>query len=250
MSLPDNEILNITELKAAIAASDLSLASGATAPSDSDKCPDFDSLDEWLSLNTAQYVSDGFRLDRLPVLGATTFINYIINVVGVSQILDNPNPDGIGLYDFFGNSVAISGNKAIVGANGENEAGESYSTGKAYIFNVTTGALLHTLDNPNAYGTAENDQFGNSVAISDNNAIVGAYGEDDAGGTLSCKAYIFNVTTGALLHTLDNPNAYGTSAYDRFGNSIAIDGNHAIIGAFNEDDAGGDSSGKAYIYDL
>ena len=51
-----------------------------------------------------------------------------------------------------------------------------------------------------------------SVAISGNSAIVGAYGEDDAGGTSSGKAYIYNVTSGALVHTLDNPNAYGTSS--------------------------------------
>ena len=36
---------------------------------------------------------------------------------------------------------------------------------------------------------------------------------------------------GALLHTLDNPNAYGTSAGDQFGSSVAISGNSAIVGA-------------------
>ena len=91
------------------------------------------------------------------------------------------------------------------------------SSGKAYIFNVTSGALVHTLDNPNAYGTSSTDYFGFSVAISGNSAIVGAYQEDDAGGSSSGKVYIFNVTSGALVHTLDNPNAYGTSYDDRFG---------------------------------
>ena len=64
--------------------------------------------------------------------------------------------------------------------------------------------------------------------------------EDDAGGDNSGKAYIFNVTTGALVHTLDNPNAYGTSSADYFGGSVAISGNYAIVGAIGEDDAGGD----------
>ena len=73
---------------------------------------------------------------------------------------------------------------------------------------------FHTLDNPNAYSTSADDRFGYSVSICDNYAIVGAYGEDDAGGTSSGKAYIFNPSTGALLHTLDNPNAYDTSAAD------------------------------------
>ena len=165
------------------------------------------------------------------------------------RTLDNPNAYGTPTSDFFGYSVAISGNYAIVGAYAEDDAG-GLASGKAYIFDVTTGALLQTLDNPNAYGTSAGDQFGYRVAISGNYAIVGAYYEDDAGGISSGKAYIFNVTTGALLQTLDNPNVYGTSDSDFFGNSVAISGNYAIVGAYREDDAGGSDSGKAYIFDV
>ena len=161
--------------------------------------------------------------------------------------LDNPNPYGTSENDYFGYSVATSGDYAIVGVSSEDDAGGTES-GKAYIYNVTTGALLHTLDNPNAYSTSANDYFGGSVALSDNYAIVSARGEDDAGGTGSGKAYIFNVTTGALLHTLDNPNAYSTSAGDSFGWSVSISGDYAIVGAYAEADAGGTYSGKAYIY--
>ena len=108
--------------------------------------------------------------------------------------------------------------------------------------------LTYTLDNPNAYSTSLDDYFGNSIAISGNYAIVGAQQEDDAGGTESGKVYIFNVTTGALLHTLDNPNPYSTSENDRFGKSVAISSNYVIVGAHQEDDPGGNGSGKAYIF--
>ena len=109
---------------------------------------------------------------------------------------------------------------------------------------------IQTYNNPNAYGTSADDQFGYSVAISGNRVVVGAYGEDDAGGTNSGKAYIFDATTGSLLHTLHNPNAYGTSADDYFGLSVAISGNLAIIGVPYADDAGGTNSGKAYVYQI
>ena len=109
---------------------------------------------------------------------------------------------------------------------------------------------IQTYNNPNAYGTSVYDIFGFSVAISGNFAIVGAFYEDDAGGTYSGKAYIFDVTTGSLLRTLDNPNAYSTSAYDNFGFSVAISGNLAIVGAYGEDDSGGTDSGKAYVYQI
>ena len=119
------------------------------------------------------------------------------------------------------------------------------------VTTVTTGgvSLKFTLNNPNAYGTSAADYFGEAVAISGNYAIVGA-AEDDAAGSSSGKAYIFDVPTGALVHTLNNPNAYGTSLSDLFGHVVAISDNYAIVGAYGEDDAGGSASGKAYVFDL
>ena len=175
---------------------------------------------------------------------------YIFNVTtgALVHTLDNPNPssdtpdDG----DKFGYSVAISGNYAIIGAPYEdiNDGSLRLESGRAYIFNVTTGALVHTLDNPNFSGTRANDRFGFSVSIDGDYCIVGAVGESADGGA----AYIFGVTTGALLYTLENPNAYGTTNGDYFGFSVAISGNYAIVGAKDEDEASGTGSGKAYIF--
>jgi hypothetical protein len=182
--------------------------------------------------------------------GADSGKAYIFDVTtgALLHTLDNPNAYNTSTGDQFGAKVAISGNYAIVSATGEDDASGNQS-GKAYIFNVTTGALLHTLDNPNVSGTSADDRFGSSVAISGNYAIVGAYLEDD-GGNVSGTAYIYNVTTGSLLHTLDNPNAYDIAAGDRFGSGVAISGNYAIVGAYNESDAEGFASGKAYIFDV
>ncbi len=176
---------------------------------------------------------------------------YIFNVTTGQLVwtLNNPNAYSTGEFDYFGSSVAISGNYAIVGAKNEDDAGGTTS-GKAYIFNVTTGQLVWTLNNPNAYSTSESDNFGYSVAISGNYAIVTAHQEDDSGGTNSGKAYIFNVTTGALLWTLNNPNVYSTSAGDQFGISVSISGQYAIIGTWGEDDTSGLVSGKAYIFNV
>ena len=49
------------------------------------------------------------------------------------------------------------------------------------------------LNNPNADGTSDNDVFGRAVAISGNRVVVGAYGEGDAGGTYSGKAYVYQI---------------------------------------------------------
>ena len=183
--------------------------------------------------------------------GSTSGKAYIYNVTtgALVHTLDNPSAFSTSTGDFFGYRVAISGDRAIIGAYGEGDAGGAMS-GKAYIFNVTTGTLVHTINNPNAYGTSEYDFFGSQVAISGDYAIVGAYGEDDAGVTFAGKVYIYNVSTGALVHIINNPSAFGTSDRDFFGAKIAISGDYVIVGVYEEDDAGGDGSGKAYIFDV
>ena len=179
----------------------------------------------------------------------TSFPTSPATIVSATHVLTNPNAYDTSAFDLFGRYVAVSGNNAIIGAWAEDDA-PSNSSGKAYIYNVTTGSLVHTLDNPNAFGTSAGDYFGKGVAISGNNAIIGAPGEGDAGGTNSGKAYIYNVTTGAVIYTLNNPTAFGTSADDGFGNAVSISDNYAIVGAPFEDDAGGLSSGKAYIFNV
>ena len=189
----------------------------------------------------------GLSSGKAYIYDISTFTSSTIS--SANYVLDNPNAYGTSDSDWFGTSVAISGDYAIVGADGEDDIGSSVS-GKAYIFSLSTGNLAHTLDNPNAYGGSSADFFGWSVAISKSYTIVGATGEDDAGSLSSGKAYIFRTSTGALLYTLDNPNAYGTSAGDSFGRSVAINDSYAIVGAYQEDDAGGTDSGKAYIFSL
>ena len=51
------------------------------------------------------------------------------------------------------------------------------------------------------------------------------------------------------IQTYNNPNAYGTSADDQFGLSVAISGNLAIIGASLEDYLGS-GSGSVYVYQI
>ncbi len=163
--------------------------------------------------------------------------------------LTDPNAYSTALNDGFGNAVAISGNYAVVAAYVEDDAGGT-SSGKVYIFNVSTGVKLWTLNNPNPYGSAASNYFGVSVAISGNNVIVGAHLSNTSSGTQSGTAYIFDATTGLLIKTLNNPNAYGTAVSDGFGISVAISGNYAVVGAYMEDDANATSSGKAYIFDV
>jgi hypothetical protein len=92
---------------------------------------------------------------------------------------------------------------------------------------------------------AANDEFGSSVAVSGNTAIVGAIRDDD-NGTDSGSAYLFDITTGEQLAKLLPADG---AAGDRFGHSVGISGNAAIVGAILDNDQG-EQSGSAYLFDV
>lgn len=163
--------------------------------------------------------------------------------------LNNPNPHSTGTDNYFGYSVALSDQYAVVAAPQESDVSGAYS-GKVYVFNATSGDLIRTFDNPNPYGTSLNDYFGRSVGVYGDLVAVGSYNEDEAGNANSGKVYIFSISSGNLIFTLNNPNVYGTAANDYFGIRVAIHGNYLIAGAYNEDEAGNTNSGKAYIFNI
>jgi len=159
--------------------------------------------------------------------------------------------------DGFGFSVSISGNYAIVGAPYEDgiSASEFFSSGAAYIFERDGSGNWIQKPILQASNLGEGDEFGRSVSISGNYAIVGAYGEagPSNGTPFSGAAYIFQ-RNGSGNWT-QNPTilrASNLGGGDRFGQSVAISGNYAIIGAYNEAGASNATlgSGAAYIFEL
>ncbi len=145
--------------------------------------------------------------------------------------------------DHFGYSVAISGDVVIVGAY-SNDHGITNS-GAAYIF-VRNGNTWGQQAKLTASDAAAGDQFGFSVGISGDSAIVGALRDDD-GGTSSGSAYIF-VRNGNTWGQQAKLTANDAAVGDEFGYSVAISGDVAIVGA-NDDDDDGSRSGSAYIFE-
>jgi len=147
--------------------------------------------------------------------------------------------------DYFGNSVSISGNIAIVGARSADPGGTT-DAGKAYIFryNGTSWVQEAILT---ASDKAANDWFGCSVSISGNVAIVGASDADPSGLSSAGKAYIFRYNgTSWVQETI--LTASDKAAFDAFGLSVSISGNVAIVGACFASPGGIINAGKAYIF--
>ncbi len=165
-----------------------------------------------------------------------------------------------GTIDKFGFSVAISGDYTLVGAIGEDHdtSGGTYlnAAGAAYIFKNNEGTWSEVLKIV-ASDRGVEDEFGHSVAISGDYAIIGALKEDHdtVGGTYhddAGSAYIFKHNDG-IWQEAQKVVASDRWSGDEFGQAVSISGDYAIVGAMREDHdtTGGDginSAGSAYIF--
>jgi len=142
--------------------------------------------------------------------------------------------------DDLGFSVAIDGDTAVIGAPGLNFGG-----GVAYVF-VRSGNRWIEQDKLAPTISDSNDRFGYSVDVTGNTAIVGAYGDDDQGGSAG-TAYVF-IRNGENWSLEQKLFAGDAEANDQFGGAVGIDGDLAVIGARYEDERG-DNSGAAYIFE-
>jgi len=144
--------------------------------------------------------------------------------------------------DNFGRSVAIDGNTAVVGAFYDDDNGAG--SGSAYIFRFNDSNWVQEAKLLASDGAAS-DNFGCSVAIDGNVALVGADYDDD-NGSVSGSAYIFRFNGSNWVQECKLLASDGAE-YKYFGSCVAIDGNTALVGAYGNDD-NGDRSGSAYIF--
>jgi hypothetical protein len=143
---------------------------------------------------------------------------------------------------WFGFSVSISGDSAIIGAPWDDENGEL--SGSAYIFQET-GSGWTQVARLLPDDITEGDQFGWGVSISGSTAIVGAWGKDD-NGFESGAAYVFQDSGSGwrqVTRLVPDDNIEGHI----FGVSVSIGGSTAIVGAAGDDD-NGDRAGAAYVF--
>jgi hypothetical protein len=156
-------------------------------------------------------------------------------------------------WDYFGWSVALSGDTLVVGAPydpyelniGSEDEGDN-SAGAVYVFTRSGGVWSQQ-----AYLKASNaetyDHFGLSVALSDNTLAVGAAseassasgGEADNSVQDAGAVYVFIRNSGAWSQQA-YLKASNAEAYDRLGESVAISGDSLVVGAFG--------SASAYVF--
>ena len=150
--------------------------------------------------------------------------------------------------EMFGLSVSINSRQAVVGAWGGNTPG---SVGAAYIFEHDAPSGLWTKVQKLPAPTAD-DNFGYSVSISPSGdrVIVGAQGADT--GPVNDNvgaAYLFESAGGAWNLPPQKLQACDKALDDRFGISVSVSGDRAVVGAHRED-TGVANAGAAYLFEL
>ncbi|WOF16453.1 PGF-pre-PGF domain-containing protein [Methanoplanus sp. FWC-SCC4] len=147
--------------------------------------------------------------------------------------------------DYFGCSVSLYNDTAVVGAYNAGVGGQ------AYIFLRDSGGLGNwgQVRILNGSDTAPVDRFGNSVSVSRNIAVIGAYEADPGALPDNCgQAYVFSKDNGgpenwgqiAILNASDKADS------DFFGNSVSVSGNIAVVGAWGA--SGGVNCGQTYVF--
>lgn len=145
-------------------------------------------------------------------------------------------------YDDFGSSVSLSGNRALIGVPGGDDGGDE--SGAVYVF-ARSGNAWTQEAKLTPSDAAAGDQFGFHVSLAGDRALVGSVRDDDAGES-SGSAYIF-VRSNDVWEQEAKLTAADAEEDDRFGFSVSLSGEHAIVGSIRDDDAG-PQSGSAYVF--
>jgi hypothetical protein len=135
--------------------------------------------------------------------------------------------------DYFGGSVAIDGNTAVVGTWRKN----TY-IGAAYVF-VRSGSVWDQQAKLTASDGVSGDDFGWAVSVSGDTVVVGAYNKNNMTGA----AYVF-IRAGSTWNQQAKLTTDDGAANDAFGYSLSVAGDTAVVGAWRKNDF----SGAAYVF--
>jgi len=146
-----------------------------------------------------------------------------------------------GVEDGFGYGISLVGDTALIGAIWDNDYGNH--SGSAYVF-TRTGTNWTQQQKLLPSDGVTDAQFGISVSLDGNTALIGANRDDD-NGLRSGSAYVFT-RTGTTWTQEAKLIASDGATEERFGIDVALEGDTALIGSETPDN--GDNSGSVYVF--
>jgi len=157
------------------------------------------------------------------------------------------SPIGGASDDYFGYSVSVAANYIVAGAYGDDNYGTD--AGAAYVFLRNQGGKdkWGQISRMQCDSLAAYDRFGWSVSVDSRGySILGAPGDDNKGPE-SGAAYVGRRAAGGGCEEVARLQPDDLSSHDGFGYSVSIDGDIAVVGAYQDDDRA-PNAGAAYIF--
>ena len=177
-------------------------------------------------------------------LGTDSGSSYVFRFNGADWLQESKllGSDGIG-NDKFGGSVAVSDDVAVVGAHRHDDLGAS--SGSAYVFRFDGSSWIEESELLASDGALVH-HFGRSVSVSSDAVVVGAYNYYDGDGLTGGAAYLFGFNGSGWIEETKLLAPDG-AADDRFGWSVAVSDDMALVGGYKDDD-NGLSRGSAWVF--
>jgi FG-GAP repeat protein/putative Ig domain-containing protein len=146
--------------------------------------------------------------------------------------------------DYFGGSVALDGDTLVVGASG---GANPSAPGSAYVF-TRSGVASWTLQQKLTASVADPyNSFGISVALDGNTLVVGASGDTIGANAGQGSAYVFT-RSGGVWTEQQKLTAGDGAPSERFGQSVAVDGDTLVVGAWSDTIGANTNQGSAYVF--
>jgi hypothetical protein len=139
--------------------------------------------------------------------------------------------------DGFGVSVSVSGDTIVVGSPGQGDP----DSGAAYVFtfNGTLWEQVAKLSDVAVVGS----NFAQSVSISGDTIVVGAYWDTAHDAVCAGAAYVFKHDSTGWVQ-MEKLTASDAAMFDGFGFSVSVSGNTIVVGAPWDEG----STGAAYLF--
>jgi len=141
----------------------------------------------------------------------------------------------------FGARLAISGGIAAITQSRAPTDPVLEAEGRVYLYDLASGAFLHTIRKPGWRIGA----FGSGIAMDAGRLLVGS-APGRFQGRRAGAAFLYDVATGELILGVTAPKQSRSSW---FGATVALSGDHALIGASDARTAKG-KTGAAFLYEL
>lgn len=220
--------------------------------------PHSSSLSEWY-VNGPDGLEQGMTIPSAPGERTGDSLRVTFELGRTLEAQSAQGGQAIHFYDRSGEFVLSYAKLVVTDAEGQQLAAQMGLEGGEVVLEIDDSEAVYPVTIDPTFGQqskftasdgAAGDQFGGSVAMSGETAVVGVPRDDIGGNADQGSAYVFvrNGTTWSQQAKLMAVAPAAGAANDRFGSSVAINGETVVVGASTDTVGGNVNQGSAYVF--